>query len=71
MTVVCQIPHPTLIPQVEKFRKPTWGRLVEAVEDNAGGNNCALAQTIAGDHPGEPGNYIHQFAKAYERSSVN
>ena len=62
MTVVCQPPHPTLIPQVEKFGKPTWGRLVMAVEDGAGGNNCALAKTIAIGHPGEPGNLIRQFA---------
>ena len=38
--------------QVEKFGKPTWRRLVEAVEDHVGGNNCALAQRIARDHPG-------------------
>ena len=43
---------------------------MKAVEDSAGGNNCALAQTIAEDHPGEPGNLIHQFAKPYGRSSV-
>ena len=40
-----------------------------AVEDRTGGNNCALAQKIAGDHPGAPGNHIHQFVKPYERSS--
>ena len=56
--------------KVEKFRKPTWERLVEAVKDDTGGNNPALAQKIAKDHPGEPGNLIHQFAKAYGRSSV-
>ena len=37
--------------QVEKFGKPTWKRLVEAVEDKVGGNNPALAQKIAKDHP--------------------
>ena len=51
--------------KVEKFRKPTWERLVEAVKDDTGGNNPALAQKIAKDHPGEPGNLIHQFAKPY------
>jgi len=38
--------------QVEKFGKPTWRRLVEAVKDDMGGNNPALAQTIAREHPG-------------------
>ena len=38
--------------QVERFGKPTWRRLVEAVEDHVGGNNCALAQAIAAEHPG-------------------
>ena len=37
--------------QVERFGKPTWRRLVEAVQDPAGGNNLALAQKIAQDHP--------------------
>ena len=27
--------------------------------DKVGGNNPALAQTIAGDHPGAPGNHIY------------
>ena len=49
-------------PKVKKFGNPTWERLVEAVEDGAGGNSSALAKTIASDHPGEPGNLIHQFA---------
>ena len=31
---------------------PTWRRLVEAVKDDVGGSNPALARTIAGDHPG-------------------
>jgi len=38
--------------QVEKFGRPTWRRLVEAVKDHVGGNNFALAQTIAREHPG-------------------
>ena len=38
--------------QVPRFGKPTWKRLVEAVEDRGGGNNPALAQEIAKDHPG-------------------
>ena len=38
--------------QVEMFGKPTWRRLVEAVEDHVGGNNHALAQKIARGHPG-------------------
>ena len=38
--------------QVERFGRPTWRRLAEAVEDHVGGNNLALAQSIAGKHPG-------------------
>jgi len=38
--------------QVERFGKPTWRRLVEAVEDHGGGNNLAAAQAIAREHPG-------------------
>ena len=58
-------PPPPLSPfllflQVEKFGKPTWRRLVEAVKDHVGGNNCALAQKIATDHPGAPGNHIYK-----------
>ena len=41
-----------LIPQVVRFKKPTWRRLVEAVKDDVGGNNPALAQRIAREHPG-------------------
>jgi len=37
---------------VERFGEPTWRRLVEAVEDHVGGNNFALAKTIAREHPG-------------------
>ena len=69
--VVFPIPHPPLIHKVKNFGKPTWRRLVGAVEDDAGGNNPAPAQTIARDRPGEPGNLIHQLAKPYGRSSVN
>ena len=32
--------------------KPTWRRLVEAVEDHRGGNDYAAAQAIAREHPG-------------------
>ena len=38
--------------QVKKFGKPTWRKLVEAVEDKVGGDNPALAQTIAGENRG-------------------
>ena len=47
--VCCSLP----ISQVKKFGKPTWKSLVKAVEDNVGGNNPALAQTIAKKHPGK------------------
>ena len=50
MTVICCLSPLT---QVEKFKKPTWRRLVEAVEDKVGGNNPALAQAIAREHPGK------------------
>ena len=30
---------------------PTWRKLVEAVDHPAGGNNHALAKTIASEHP--------------------
>ena len=42
----------SLCNQVERFGKPTWRRLVEAVEDRVGGNNHALALKIAAEHPG-------------------
>ena len=45
-------PHFSLYNQVERFGKPTWRRLVEAVKDPVGGNNHALAQKIAAEHPG-------------------
>ena len=47
------------INQVERFGKPTWRRLVEAVEDPVGGKNPALAKTIARDHPGASGNHLY------------
>ena len=37
---------------MERFGKPTWKRLAEAVEDHVGGNNRALAEKIAREHPG-------------------
>ena len=36
---------------VDKHRPPTWRRLVEAVDSDAGGNNHALAKKIASNHP--------------------
>ena len=39
--------------QVERFGKPTWRKLVKAVEEHAGGNNRALAEKIACNHPGQ------------------
>ena len=35
-----------------KYGCPTWKMLVEAVGDSAGGNNYALAETIAKKHTG-------------------
>ena len=43
---------PCPISQVETYGKPTWSRLVKAVEKN----NRAIAQAIARDHPAVPGN---------------
>ena len=37
---------------VERCGPPTWRMLVKAVGSQAGGNNCALAETIAKAHPG-------------------
>ena len=45
--VRCSLP----ISQVEKFGKPTWKSLAKAVEDKVGGNNSAMAQKIAREHP--------------------
>ena len=42
----------TFYTQIKKFGRPTWRRLVEAVEDHEGGNNRVLAETIAQHHPG-------------------
>ena len=39
--------------QVEIFGKPTLRSLVMAVKDKVGGNNPALAHTIAREHPGK------------------
>ena len=36
---------------VKRYGPPTWRRLVEAVDSPAGGNNHALAKTIAEHHP--------------------
>ena len=58
MAIICAPPFalPLLpINQVVKFGKPTWRRLVVAVEGAAGGDNPALAETIATEHPGVPG----------------
>ena len=35
----------------EKHGLPTWRKLVEAMDNPAGGNNHALAKTIASEHP--------------------
>ena len=35
----------------ERYGVPTWRRLVEAVDNPAGGNNHELAKTIASKHP--------------------
>ena len=36
----------------QRYGPPTWRMLVESVGDPVGGNNCALAETIAKKHPG-------------------
>ena len=38
--------------EYSKYGPPTWRMLVKAVDDPFGGNNCALAETIASKHPG-------------------
>ena len=38
---------------VEKFGPPTWKWLVEVVADSAAGNDNALAERIAEEHPAE------------------
>ena len=35
----------------DKHGLPTWRKLVEAVDNPAGGNNHALAKAIASEHP--------------------
>ena len=50
MDVLCLPPPLLLYNQVERFGMPTWRRLVEAVKDEVGGNNRALAHKIAADH---------------------
>ena len=37
---------------VELFGEPTWRTVVKVVAHSAAGNNCALALSIAGRHPG-------------------
>ena len=37
---------------VEKYGHPTWRRIVAAIDNEAGGNNHALAKRIANNHPG-------------------
>ena len=39
---------------------------MEAVEDKVGGSNSALAQTIATEHPGTPGNLLVWYIKPFE-----
>ena len=39
---------------VDRYGPPTWRMLVKAVGSPAGGNNYALAETIAKAHPGMP-----------------
>ena len=36
---------------VDEFGPPTWRMLVEAIDQEAGGNNPELAKKIASDHP--------------------
>ena len=36
----------------DKYGLPTWRMLVKALGDPFGGNDCALAETIANKHPG-------------------
>lgn len=48
---------------------------MEAVEDKVGGNNCALAQKIAAEHPGESlttdcaANFGYTYAASCDSSS--
>ena len=45
----------------QKFGSPTWKMVVKAVGDPAGGNNIALAETIAKKHPGMYSAVQHAF----------
>ena len=36
---------------IQEYGPPTWRKLVEAVDSDAGGNNHALAKKIAKNHP--------------------
>ena len=63
--------HPLRTSQVERG-KPTWRRLVEAVEDPVGGNNHALALKIAAEHPGmHPGGGTIFALGAYNENAGN
>ena len=44
---------------VDRYGPPTWCRLVQAVDNPAGGNNHLLAKTIASKHP--PGNQFDRI----------
>ena len=45
--------------QVKKYGKPTWRKLVEAVQNKVGGYNHVLAQKIAAEHRGVPSKNVH------------
>ena len=48
----------------DKHGLPTWRKLVEAVDNPAGGNNHALAKAIASEHPiGNPFLYAWKASK--------
>ena len=42
----------------DKYGPPTWRMLVKAVGDPLGGDDCALAETIANKHPGMYSNEV-------------
>ena len=46
----------------QRFGPPTWRMLVEAVDDPAGGNHNALAETIAKNHLGMYSAVQHAFS---------
>lgn len=56
---------------IEKYGPPTWRRLVEAVDSPAGGNNHALAKTIAEHHPIIVKDGGNNHAPASEKTPVN